>query len=190
MTYLAEFKSLAITVAIAGTLITPSRAAQDDHRTLRHGPPGSVTFDSINALPDRLRQAIAPSALSPESHSAPLLEQDVRPFQNFRDRIAADPAAAAKVGVSLASIQASDLARYDYLGLIPEGPRKEGPWTSLTRVYQRPDGLPVFLFEWDYPADGGSIVVLEEFINEKVGETPARLVVKRAADGRAVSVLV
>jgi hypothetical protein len=82
--------------------------------------------------------------------------------------------------------------RFDGLaleGAYPEGPTKSGPWSSLTRVFKRSDGVLVMLHEWDYSGDGGGITFVDELMNTKVVDVPARLSVNKSPSGQVVSEL-
>lgn len=75
-------------------------------------------------------------------------------------------------------------------GAYPEGPTKAGPWSSLTRVFKRNDGVLVMLHEWDYVGDGGGITLADELMNTQVLDSPARLSVKKSPSGQVVSELI
>lgn len=88
-----------------------------------------------------------------------------------------------------ADISASEFASYPFEGAIPEGPTKEGPWTSMARVFKRDDSAVVLLREWDFVKDGGGILLIKEMMNTKVANMPARLNVKQSESGAVVSEL-
>jgi len=155
-----------------------------------HGKPGTVTYGTIISLPDTIKRSFGETSLTNGDTSRQLLqEQDARNFTAFRERIRDSSTIGEKVKIRLLNVASTELGNYQYVGLIPEGPHRQGPWTSVTRVFLRPDGFPIFLYEWDFVADGGSIVVFKELLNEKVGNIPARLVVKQSRDGRAMSTI-
>jgi hypothetical protein len=93
------------------------------------------------------------------------------------------------IRVSLVDITQTKLAKYQYEGLIPGGPTLEGPWTSVTRVFRRPDGVIIKLTEWDFVADGGAIVIIDEVMNSSVLDIPAFFSVMKSPSGKAVTTL-
>ena len=119
----------------------------------------------------------------------PLDEQDARMLTTFRSYVRPPSDSRGHLKSELARIDGTALKDYEYAGFIPEGPARDGPWSNVTRVFIRPDGQPILINEWDFVVDGGSIKVVRDWLNETVGETPARLVVKRGADGTTATVL-
>jgi hypothetical protein len=95
--------------------------------------------------------------------------------------------------VPLADISASDLAGYTLAGVVPEGAGQDGPWSSLKRVYRRPDGVLVMLHEWAYAAEGGGVLGVRELMNATVqhgtARYPAQFAIRRATTGQVVSEL-
>jgi len=95
--------------------------------------------------------------------------------------------------VPLADVAASDLAGYTLAGVVPEGAGQDGPWSSLKRVYRRPDGVLVMLHEWAYAAEGGGVLGVRELMNATVqhgtARYPAQFAIRRATTGQVVSEL-
>lgn len=89
----------------------------------------------------------------------------------------------------LADVSKTELEKYTLEGAIPEGPTKKGPWSSMSRVYKRPDGVVLMLHEWDYVKDGGGIVIVDELMNTTVSGTPARFSLKKSPSGEVLSEL-
>lgn len=108
---------------------------------------------------------------------------------NYLNRLRLEDEVKPKLQVKLADINVTELKEYVYEGIIPEGPRIDGPWTSVTRVYKRPDGITFMLTEWDYIADGGAIVAISELMNVTVADVPAMLSVKKSPSGKAMTML-
>ena len=140
-------------------------------------------------MPENLRPLAGIARPDEDSSSSALLEQDIRRFVHYRERMRDGSSLAGKIKGQMAGIDRSVLADYPFAGLIPEGPTRLGPWTEFIRVYMRPDATPVFLHEFNFVAAGGHVVIYKEFLNETVGQTPARLVIKRDVEGRAISEL-
>lgn len=186
-------KLIALAIAAFAILPNVSQAANEasaESSPIGKGAPGTVSYGSIESLPPQLRASVEKNRLAKQNnYEEPLLDQDVRKFSSYQEYIRDDSTIVGKLGTQATSTDRSVLAKYRYLGLIPEGPTRAGPWTSFTRVFLRPDGTAVFLSEWDYVKDGGSIVLIRELLNERVGAIPARLVVKRSSDGTAVTEL-
>lgn len=83
----------------------------------------------------------------------------------------------------------TELKDYVYEGIIPDGPTLNGPWTSVIRVFKRHDGVTLMLREWDYVADGGAIVTINELMNVTVANVPAMLMVKKSPSGKTITEL-
>lgn len=102
-------------------------------------------------------------------------------------------AVAGHTTVPLADVSASDLAGYALAGVVPDSPATDRPWSSLSRVYRRPDGVLITLHEWAYAADGGAVLGVRELMNAVVrhGATryPAQFTIRRATTGQVVSEL-
>jgi len=92
-----------------------------------------------------------------------------------------------------ADVTASDLAGYTLAGVVPKGPGQDGPWSSVKRVYRRPDGVLVMLHEWAYVAEGGGVLGVRELMNASVrhgtARCPAQFAIRRAPTGQVVSEL-
>lgn len=82
-----------------------------------------------------------------------------------------------------ADLSRGELNKYSLEGAYPEGPTKSGPWSSMTRVFKRDDNVTLMLHEWNYVGDGGGVMIVEELMNTRVGNTPARLSVKKSPAG-------
>ena len=94
-----------------------------------------------------------------------------------------------RIRVKLSDISLTGLDSFTYVGFLPEGPSKEGPWTSVTRVFQKIDGTILMLHEWDFAADGGGVLIVKEAMNTTVGGIPAQLSHKRAPSGQVLTEL-
>lgn len=108
---------------------------------------------------------------------------------NYRNHLRLEDEVKPKLHVKLADINSTELKEYVYEGIIPEGPSIDGPWTSATRVFKRPDGVTLMLTEWDYIADGGAIVGISELMNVTVANVPAALSVKKSPSGKTMTML-
>jgi hypothetical protein len=108
---------------------------------------------------------------------------------NYRNRLRTEDDIKAKVNVALADIKSTELNSYVYEGMIPDGPTLNGPWTNVIRVFKRDDGVVVMLNEWDYVADGGAVVTINEVMNAAVGNVPAMLSIKKSPSGKTATEL-
>jgi hypothetical protein len=106
---------------------------------------------------------------------------------SYHNNLRTGPDATSNVLVQLADVSTTLLDKYQYEGLIPAGPTLKGPWTSVTRVFRRPDGLVIKLTEWDFVADGGAIVIVDELMNSSVSGIPAYFSAKKSPSGRAIT---
>jgi hypothetical protein len=102
-------------------------------------------------------------------------------LSNYYNHLRTGPDALTNVKVKLVDISMTKLAKYMYEGLIPEGPTLKGPWASVTRVFRRSDGLLIKLTEWDFVADGGAIVIVDEVMNSRVSGIPCLSLGKNVA---------
>jgi hypothetical protein len=108
---------------------------------------------------------------------------------NYHNRLRQEDEIKPNLRVALADIKVTELSSYIYEGIIPEGPTLKGPWTSVIRVFKREDDVTVMLGEWDFVADGGGVVTVNELMNTTVGSFPAMLTVKKSPSGRVLTEL-
>ena len=108
---------------------------------------------------------------------------------NYRNRLRLEYEIKPKIQVKLTDINSTELKEYVYEGIIPEGPTIDGPWTSVPRVFKRPDDVIIMLTEWDYIADDGAIVAISELMNVTVAKVPAMLSVKKSLSGKVAAML-
>jgi hypothetical protein len=124
---------------------------------------------------------------SEEAHDLESADRRALPLEGALDRFVGHAT------VPPADVSASDLAGYTLAGVVPEGGGQDGPWTSVKRVYRRPDGVLVILHEWAYAAEGGGVLGVRELMNASVrhGATrcPAQFAIRRAPTGQVVSEL-
>lgn len=90
----------------------------------------------------------------------------------------------------ISNLSKSQFNKLKFEGAYPEGPTKSGPWSSLTRIFKRDDGVLLFLHEWDYVGDGGGVMMVEELMNTTVSDMPARFSVKKSPSGQVLSELI
>jgi hypothetical protein len=109
--------------------------------------------------------------------------------KNYHSRLLALHQIRGKSKTQLGNISSTDLSRYEFEGVIPDGPSREGPWSSFVRVFKRPDGVLVTLYEWDFIADGGGVVALKETLNAKVLKYPAQFSTAQSPAGQFISEL-
>ncbi|MDC8757037.1 hypothetical protein [Janthinobacterium fluminis] len=91
---------------------------------------------------------------------------------------------------TLADLSGSAFDAFKFEGVVPEGPTRTGPWSSVSRYFKTPDGLLLILHEWDFVGDGGGVVIVKDLMNTRVADTPARFVVKKSPSGAVVSELI
>jgi hypothetical protein len=114
-------------------------------------------------------------------------EEDAQRFTTYHSFVRDSSFTQGKVKVALAEVEHTPLGSLQYVGLIPQGRDRAGRWSDVIRVFQRQDGYPVFLEEWDYVGDGGSVTLTKEFINVRIHRNPGALAVAHSDDGRAIS---
>ena len=159
--------------------------------------PGKAKLVDLASLPPQLRHTVDEEIRRLRAGDGVLYgdmtSDDVHDLESADGRAQPLDSVAAHTSVPLADVSGSDLAGYALAGVVPEGPGKEGPWSSVKRVYRRPDGVLVMLHEWAYAAEGGGVLGVRELMNASVrhGGTrcPAQFAIRRAPTGQAVSEL-
>lgn len=143
------------------------------------------------------QRIVAPRAsLGPGLPSTPLTS-DVTPPEDeaalvygaYRSRLLNPEAIRAHAESRLSDIRASELSAYRLEGIVPQGPKRRGPWSSFDWVFTRPDGVLLVLSEWDFVADGGGVLALREDMNMSVRGHPARFQLRSTPSGKRVSEL-
>jgi hypothetical protein len=150
---------------------------------------GKVTYVSIDTLPAGMKERTERDAATIAKGYEVVGNEAFLRRDNYRDRLRQESDIRDNIKVKLSSTDTTSLSKYEYEGVMPDGPSHDGPWTSIIRVFKRPDGIPIFVSEWDFVADGGAVVIVKELMNAKVDKTPARLIVKKSQDGKNLSEL-
>lgn len=154
---------------------------------------GKVTYTSINKLTPPVRKMIE-AELSEQPFGTArrfgeISDDAIIYMSNYHGQIKKISDIEKNMTFKLADVSRGDLNKYTLEGAYPEGPTKAGPWSSVTRVFKREDNVTVMLHEWNYVGDGGGVMIVKELMNAKVGNTPARLSVKKSPTGRMSSEL-
>jgi hypothetical protein len=71
-------------------------------------------------------------------------------------------------------------------GIVDGSPIKEG-FAAVKRVFRSTRGETLVLFEWAFQLTGGGGVLVEEFVNGRVGKYPAIITILTSPDGNAVT---
>ena len=159
--------------------------------------PGKARLVDLASLPPQLRRTVDEEIRRLRAGDGVLYgdmtADDVHGLESADRQAQPLEAVAAHASVPLADVSGSDLAGYALAGVVPEGPGQDGPWSSVKRVYRRPDGVLVILHEWAYAAEGGGVLGVRELMNASVrhGATrcPAQFAIRRAPTGQVVSEL-
>jgi hypothetical protein len=145
--------------------------------------PGKAKLVDLASLPLPLRRVIEEDVIRLRAHHDVLDKEmpadEAQELDTLAQRLLPLNDVAGKTKTPLADVSASVLAGYVLEGVLPDGPARESPWSSLRRVFRRPDGVLVMLNEWDYVADGGGVLGVRELMNAVVGPYPAQLAVRR-----------
>ncbi|MCU7937528.1 MAG: hypothetical protein KZQ99_22170 [Candidatus Thiodiazotropha sp. (ex Dulcina madagascariensis)] len=150
---------------------------------------GKVKRLSKDKLPPDLR-AITEKEIKKTKRGYEEVPEEYFDYLNgYYNHLRSENDALSNLRVNLVDINLTKLAKYQYEGLIPGGPTIQGPWTSVTRVFRRPDSVLIKLTEWDFVADGGAIVIIDEVMNSSVSGIPAFLSVKKSPSGKAITTL-
>lgn len=170
-------------VAAADTVPLPS---SDEHRSrVPQMEIGKVKRISKESLPPDLKSVAEDDIAKSRKGYEEVPEEYFAYLANYRNYLRQDSDVRPNLKMTLADITRTELVNYQYEGMIPGGPAM----TSVTRVYQRSDGVLIKLTEWDFVADGGAIVIIDEVMNKRVSGVPAFLSIKQAPSGRAITTL-
>ncbi len=107
---------------------------------------------------------------------------------NYQNRLRSEERIRPHLKVQPADLSKSKLADYEFQGFIADGP-ETATSHSVVRAFKRPDGVLITLSEFDFVSAGGGVLAVDELMNVKVKNQPARLVVKKAPSGRSMSEL-
>jgi hypothetical protein len=159
--------------------------------------PGKAKLVELASLPPQLRRTVDDEIRRLRAGNGvmygDMTSEEAHSLESDDGRMLTLERVAMHVKAPLADVSASDLAGYTLAGVVPEGPGQDGPWSSVKRVYRRPDGVLVMLHEWAYAADGGGVLGVRELMNASVrhGATvcPAQFAIRRAPTGQVVSEL-
>lgn len=153
---------------------------------------GKIKYISINDLPAELRnladQDMKKNSIVSNSYSE-ISDDAIFYMKDYSEIIKKNEEINNNLTFKLSNLSKGELSTYHFEGAYPEGPTKSGPWCSVTRVFKRNDGIIVTLHEWDYVGDGGGVVVINELMNTKVSDIPARFSIKKSPSGEIISEL-
>lgn len=170
-------------VAAADTVPLPS--SEGEISLVPRMEMGKVKRLSKDALPAELKAVAEEDIAKSRKGYESVPEEYFDYLSGYRDHLWLEQEVLPNLKLALADISRTELAKYQYEGMIPGGPSM----TSVTRVFRRLDGTVIKLTEWDYVADGGAIVIIDEVMNKRVAGVPAYLSVKKSPSGRAITTL-
>jgi len=150
---------------------------------------GKIKHLSKEELPPELKAVVEDDIAKSRKGYENVAEEYFDYLDGYRNHLRLEDDILPNLNLTLADIARTEFENYEYEGMIPGGPTTAGPWTSVTRVYRRADGELIKLTEWDFVADGGAIVIIDEVMNKRVSGIPAFLSVKVAQSGRAITTL-
>ncbi len=150
---------------------------------------GKVKHLSKEELPPELKAVVEDDIEKSRKGYEDVSEEYFEYLDNYRNYLRLENDVLPNLKLTLADLTRTEFEGYNYEGMIPGGPTIPGPWTSVTRVFRRPDGMLIKLTEWDFVADGGAIVIVDEVMNERVSGIPAFSSVKKSPSGRAITTL-
>ena len=189
-------------VFLVGYVLFAIFAGADTRQTVSTNPvpqiePGKAKVVDLASLPPALRRTVDAEVKRLRAGDGvlygDLTSDEAHALESYRERVLPLAGVAGNTKVALADVSASDLGGYALAGVVPEGPGKDGPWSSLRRVYRRADGVLVMLHEWAYAADGGGVLGVRELMNATVrhgsSRYPAQFAIRRATTGQVVSEL-
>jgi hypothetical protein len=187
---------------IRGRLLFAIHARADTHKTkmdysVPQLEPGKAKLVDLASLPPPLRRTVDDEVKRLRAGDGVLYgdmtSDEAHGLESYGERVLPPADVAGHTMVPLADVSASELAAYALAGVVPDGPGKDGRWSSLSRVYRRPDGVLVTLHEWAYAADGGGVLGVRELMNATVRHGAAnylaQFAIRRAMTGQVVSEL-
>lgn len=152
---------------------------------------GKAKIVPLAALPPELKRVVEDELQRLRKTDGVLVQDlpgdEALALKTLRQRVRPQAEVEGRSKSPLADLSRSALAGYRFHGIVPDGPTRSGPWSSFIRLYERPDGVLVALHEWDFVADGGGVLSVQELMNASVAGQPAQLVVRRSAAGDAVT---
>jgi hypothetical protein len=189
-------------VFLIGYVLFAIHVGADTHKTNITAPasqiePGKAKLVDLASLPPQLRRTVDDEIKRLRAGDGVLYgdmsSEEAHDLESYGERVLPPAGVAGHTTVPLADVSASDLAGYAPAGVVPDRPAKDGRWSSLGRVYRRPDGVLVTLHEWAYAADGGGVLGVRELMNATVrhgaANYPAQFAIRRATTGQVVSEL-
>lgn len=190
------YKSIVVWI-IALSTHSMAFAADDMVQALSPVPqiePGKIKHVSIHNLSPSVKEVVQrdllTDALAKQNRFGDIPDDAINYKKNYHANLKDLREIDKNMRFKIANLSSSELSKYRYEGAYPEGPTKTGPWSSLTKIFTRDDGVLVMLHEWDYAGDGGGVVIVDELMNVKVNGSPSRFSVKKSPTGQVVSELI
>lgn len=156
---------------------------------------GKVHVLELDRLPPELRSealfAIEGATVSPWSDlRTEQIEEDDWVWPLPADSLYPDLARMnqGKLEIAPCDLSRTELAGYRFLGFEDNDANPGEPVSTVTRQFQRPDGVIVALTENDLSGHG-AVVVVAELVREHVSNWPAAFTVQRTSSGRTRSVI-
>jgi len=150
---------------------------------------GKVKHLSKEEIPPELKAVVEDDIEKSRKGYEEVSEEYFEYLDNYQNYLRVEDDVLPNLKLTLANLARTEFESYKYEGMIPGGPTIPGPWTSVTRVFRSQDGMLVKLTEWDFVADGGAIVIVDEVMNSRVSGVPAFMAVKKSPSGKAVTTL-
>lgn len=179
---------IAFNVAVADMVDMPSTDPLLPPMKRKQMETGKVTHANKDELPEEMKKFLNEKALDEKEKGYEATpEEFFIASAGYRNYLQQESNLKPKIAVALADIGGTELKHYVYEGIIPEGPTLGGPYTKVTRVFKRQDGVVIMLTEWDYVADGGAILAINEMMNVKVGNVPGIITIKKSPSGKTMT---
>jgi hypothetical protein len=148
---------------------------------------GKLTQTSIRKLPPAARkmaeEELKEQAFGSNRRFGEISDDAIIYMKDYRSQIKNIRDVEKNLTFRMADVSRGEFKHYTLEGAYPEGPTKSGPWSSMTRVFKRDDDVIVLRHEWNYVGDGGGVMIVEELMNTRVGNSPARLSIKKSPAG-------
>ena len=75
---------------------------------------------------------------------------------------------------------------FQLVGLMEAPQQSNAKNSTIVRIFEKQDGTSAMLQEWNYAADGGSVVQIKDFCNTDVRGVPATLALMKDSMGRSL----
>jgi hypothetical protein len=184
-----RYKLFALAIILSNSSLAVDLPSSEANSPIPQMEIGKVKHISRDKLPPELKAFMDKEVSNLQRGYEEVSDEQFVFLGDYKNRLRLHDDVSKNLTVSLNDISKTELSKYTYEGIIPEGPTRGGPWSSVTRVFRDSNGLIIRLTEWDFVADGGGIVIVDDIMTANVAGIPAYLSVKKSPSGKSMTVL-